>query len=96
MQKGIQGRVMAVNHGWNFVVLSVGDKQGAVPNKQMVIVRDGQAIGKLRITNVERNQSVADVIPSSMVKGAVVEPGDSVIYVGDEKPGEAAAALPQP
>jgi hypothetical protein len=110
MIKGTRGQVLAVNAGWGFCVLSIGDKQGAAANKTMIVARNGQAIGKVKIINVERSQSVADIIPSSFVRGAYVQPGDSVIFVGDDKvreepPAEGTApaphapgapALPQP
>jgi len=86
MQKGIRGRVMAVNSGWNFVVLDVGDKKGAALNRELVVVRGGHSIGKVKITSVEANQSIADIMPRSMLKGMTVEPGDSVIYAGDDRP----------
>jgi hypothetical protein len=85
MQKGIRGRVMAVNSGWGFCVLSVGDRQGAAANKVMIVARGGQAIGKVRITNVEATQSVADILPGTFVRGTYVQPGDDVIYTGDDK-----------
>jgi len=85
MNKGVRGRVMAVNSGWGFAVLSVGDRQGAAANKVMIVARGGQAIGKVRITNVEATQSVADIIPTSFVRGMYVQPGDEVIYTGDDK-----------
>jgi myosin heavy subunit len=111
MQKGVRGRVLAVNAGWGFCVLSIGDRQGAAANKIMIVARDGQSIGKVKIINVEASQSVADIIPSSFVRGAYVQPGDDVIFTGEDKvreePAEAAKtpsgpalptlpALPQP
>ena len=85
MQKGVRGRVLAVNSGWGFCVLSIGDRQGAAANKTMVVARDGQAIGKVKITNVEASQSVADILPSSFVRGTYVRPGDEVIFTGEDK-----------
>ena len=85
MQKGTRGRVMAVNPGWGFAVLSIGDKQGAAANKIMIVGRAGQSIGKVKITSVENNQSIADIIPGSFTKGLYVEPGDEVIFTGDDK-----------
>lgn len=85
MEKGTRGRVMAVNPGWGFAVISIGDKQGAAANKVVVVGRGGQAIGKLKITSVETNQSIADIIPGSFVKGTYVEPGDDVIFTGEDK-----------
>ncbi len=79
---GLSGRVLAVNAGWNFVVLSVGDKQGAVMNASMLVVRGGSPIAKARITSVEPSTSIADIIPGSMVKGTSVQPGDTVVFEG--------------
>ena len=85
MQKGTRGHVMAVNSGWGFAVLSIGDKQGAAANKIMIVGRGGQSIGKVKITSVETNQSIADIIPGSFAKGVYVEPGDQVIFTGEDK-----------
>ncbi len=85
MLKGTRGKVMAVNPGWGFAVLSIGDKQGAAANKIMIVGRAGQAIGKVKITSVENNQSIADIVPGSFVKGMYVEPGDEVIFTGEDK-----------
>lgn len=85
MQKGIRGSVLAVNSGWGFCVLSIGDRQGAAANKIMVVARNGQAIGKVKIINVESSQSVADIIPSSFTRGTYVQPGDEVIFTGEDK-----------
>jgi hypothetical protein len=86
VEKGLRGRIMAVNAGWNFVVLDIGDKQGAAVNKDLVVVRNGQGIGKVRITSVESRQSIADILPRSVAKGITIEPGDGVIYTGEDKP----------
>lgn len=102
MEKGIQGRVMAVNSGWGFCVVSVGDKSGAANNKVLVVARDGRAIGKVKITNVEATQSVADIVPNTFVKGMYVQPGDTVVYTGEDKvvidaeTAKAANIAPQP
>ena len=85
MQKGIKGRVLAVNPGWGFCVVSTGDKQGAANGKILIVARDGKAIGKVKITSVEANQSIADIQASTFIRGMFVQPGDEVIYTGDEK-----------
>lgn len=92
MVKGTRGQVLAVNPGWGFCVVSIGDRKGAAANKILIVVRNGQAIGKVKIVNVEASQSVADIIPSSFVKGAYVQPGDEVIFTGDDKVREEPAA----
>jgi DNA repair exonuclease SbcCD ATPase subunit len=82
LRNGLEGEVLAVNQGWNFVVLSIGDRQGAVADAEMILERDGNQIGKVRITSVEPSTSVADIIPGSLARGVRVEPGDHVIFPG--------------
>ncbi len=82
VRNGLEGEVLAVNQGWNFVVLSIGDRQGAVANAEMILKRGGHQIGKVRITSVEPSTSVADIIPGSLAKGVRVQPGDRVIFPG--------------
>ena len=79
---GIQGRVLAVNSGWNFAVLSVGDKQGVVVNATLLVVRGNEPIARLRVTSVEPSTSIADVLPGTVRKGTAVQPGDTVIFEG--------------
>lgn len=99
---GVQGRILAVNAGWNFVVLSVGDKQGVSVNAPLLVVRGNEPIARLRITSVEPSTSIADVLPGSVRRGISVQPGDTVIFEGGRTPTlppaaktpEAATALP--
>lgn len=81
--KSLSGRVLAVNQAWNFVVLDVGDKKGAMTNAELIVKRGSTAIGRLRITSVEPASSIADIIPTSLVPGLVVQPGDQVIYANE-------------
>lgn len=82
---GLTGRIMAVNPGWNFVVLSVGDRQGAAVGASMLVLRGGQPIGKAKITSVEPSTSIADIVPGSVPEGYSVQPGDTVVYEGPRK-----------
>ncbi len=77
---GLTGRVVSVNPGWNFMVIDLGDKQGAAPNSQVYISRNGQSIARATITSVEPTASVASVVPSSLPRGEAVQPGDQVIF----------------
>jgi hypothetical protein len=79
---GIQGRVLAFNTGWNFAVVSVGDKQGVMVNQTLLVVRGNEPVARLRITSVEPSTSIADVLPGTVRKGASVQPGDTVIFEG--------------
>lgn len=82
MKKGLEGRVLAVNNAWNFVVLSLGDRNGIVNNAEMLVKRGTQLIGKVRITSVEPSSSIADIVSNK--SGEVsIQPGDNVIYQGE-------------
>lgn len=82
MRNGLEGRILAVNSSWNFVVLSLGDRNGVINNAEMLIKRGPQLIGKLRITSVEPSTSIADIVANSVRAGFSVQPGDNVIYMG--------------
>jgi myosin heavy subunit len=84
MKSGLEGRILAVNSAWNFVVLSLGDRNGVINNAEMIIKRGPQRIGKIRITSVEPSTSIADIIANSVRSGLTVQPGDTVIYYGPE------------
>jgi hypothetical protein len=80
MRQGLQGTVLAVNQSWNFVVLSLGDRQGVVPNAEMLVQRGGQLLGRVRVTSVEPSTSIADILVRTVPRGLSVMPGDTVIY----------------
>jgi hypothetical protein len=79
---GLHGTVLAVNQVYNFVVLSMGDRQGVVPNSEMLVLRHGSLIGRIRISSVEPTTSIGDIITNSLARGVQVQPGDTVIYAG--------------
>jgi len=80
MRQGLQGTILAVNQAWNFVVLSIGDRQGVVANAEMLVQRGNQLLGKIRVTSVEPSTSVADILVRTVPRGFTVMPGDTVIY----------------
>ena len=79
---GIRGTVLAVNRAYNFVVLNLGERQGVEPNTEMLVLRGGSFIGKIRISSVEPATSIGDIITSSLARGVQVQTGDTVIYAG--------------
>jgi vacuolar-type H+-ATPase subunit E/Vma4 len=79
---GVRGTVLAVNQAYNFVVLNLGGRQGVEPNSEMLVLRDGVLIGKIRISSVEPATAIGDIIGSSLARGVQVQPGDIVIYAG--------------
>ena len=79
---GIRGTVLAVNQAYNFVVLSLGGRQGVEPNSEMLVLRGGSFIGRIRISSVEPATAIGDIITSSLARGVQVQSGDIVVYAG--------------
>jgi Tfp pilus assembly protein FimV len=79
---GVRGTVLAVNQAYNFVVLNLGARQGVEPNSEMLVLREGTLIGKIRISSVEPATAIGDIITGSLARGVQVQPGDTIIYAG--------------
>jgi cell shape-determining protein MreC len=77
LPRELKGRVIAVDPKWDFVVLDIGFDQGARQNGVMMIGRDSKLIGKVRLTNVQPNRSIANIIQGWKI-GEVTE-GDMVL-----------------
>jgi cell shape-determining protein MreC len=74
---GLQARVITADRTWNFVVLDAGSEQGMLKNAELLLARGNTLIGKVKITSVQKNQSVANLVQGWQV-GAVTE-GDLAI-----------------
>ena len=79
---GVRGTVLAYNQAYNFVVLNLGARNGVETNSEMLVLRDGTLIGKIRISSVEPATAIGDIITNSLERGVQVQPGDTVIYAG--------------
>lgn len=78
----VRAKVLAVNQAYNFVVLNVGGRQGLEANSEMLVLRGGTLIGKIRVSSVEPATAIGDIITPSLARGVQVQPGDIVIYAG--------------
>ena len=74
---GLRGKVLAVDPKYDFVVLDIGGNQGVLEHGTMLVNRNGKLVGTVRITRVEPNRSVANVIAE--LKQSDVMEGDQVI-----------------
>jgi len=79
---GLRGTILAVNQAYNFVVLNLGARHGVDANAEMLVLRDGALVGKIRISSVEPSTAIGDIITNSLARGAQMQPGDNVIYAG--------------
>ena len=48
---------------WNFIVLDMGAEHGLVPKGVLMISRGSKLVAKAKLTRVEANRSIADVLP---------------------------------
>ncbi|MGO8699444.1 MAG: hypothetical protein ACLQVY_17195 [Limisphaerales bacterium] len=75
---GLHGKILAVDPKYDFVVLDIGDEQGAKERGEMLINRGGRLIGKVKISSVQKDRCVANILPD-WKNGDVME-GDEVLY----------------
>jgi hypothetical protein len=73
----LKGKVLVTDPKWNFVVVNVGQEQGALERAELLVNRDGRLVAKVVIRSVQKDRSVANVLPGWQL-GEVME-GDQVI-----------------
>ena len=74
---GISGKIVSVNRNWNFVVLNIGEKDGLVEKGELIVSRNKQVIGRIRVVSTEANTAVADILVNTLQ--GQIEPGDDVL-----------------
>ncbi len=77
---GLKGKIIAVDPKYDFVVLDIGGNQGVLERGEMLVNRHGEMVAKIRVTAVEPNRSVANVIPGWKSPGIELQEGDQVFY----------------
>lgn len=70
------GSVLVVNKEFNFIVVSLGEKDGVKPGQFLEVLRAGKVIGKVQIERVYENMSAANLLPEQ-TKTEIKE-GDAV------------------
>ena len=75
---GTKGSVVAVDPKWNFVILDLGADKGMLEGGILMVHRNSQLVGKVRIREVMKERSVANVMPGW--KLGEIEEGDKVLY----------------
>jgi exonuclease VII large subunit len=73
----LKGKILVADPKWEFVVLNVGQDQGAKPRGEMLVSRDGKLVAKIIISDVQKDRCIANVMPGWKI-GEVLE-GDQVI-----------------
>jgi myosin heavy subunit len=73
----IKGTVVASDPKWQFVLLNVGTDEGVLPRGELLVNRQGKLVAKVKVSSVQKNRSVANVMPGWQL-GEILE-GDQVI-----------------
>ena len=74
----LQGKIIACDPKWNFVVLDVGEDQGMKEDAQLLVSRNGHFVARVKVTSVQKDRSIANIVPGPSKLGEPIE-GDIVI-----------------
>ena len=77
LPQNLHGTVTAVDAQFDFVVLDIGESQGAREHGELLVSRDEKLIGKLRILDVKKDHSIANILLDW--KQGEIQTGDLVI-----------------
>lgn len=70
--------IKSVDNRWNFVVINAGEGSSIDPTQTLLVTRNGRSIGKLKVSSMDKTQTVADIITDSVPAGMSIQPGDVV------------------
>lgn len=77
LRADLKGKILVADPKWEFVVLNVGQDEGAKLHGEMLVSRNGKLVAKVIISEVQKGRCIANVLPGWKL-GDVTE-GDSVI-----------------
>lgn len=77
MRPDLKGTVMVADPKWEFVVLNVGQEDGAKERGELLVSRDGKLVAKVIIREVQKNRCIANLLPGWKLTD--VSEGDVVI-----------------
>jgi len=59
----LKGKVLLSDPKWHFVILDLGSDQDVVKNAELLLSRDRNLVAKVRISSVQREQCIANLLP---------------------------------
>ena len=77
MRADLKGKILVTDPKWDFVVLNVGEDEGAKIHGELLVSRDGKLVAKVIISEVQKGRCIANLVPGW--KLAEVTEGDQVI-----------------
>jgi hypothetical protein len=82
MKADMRGKILVADPKWEFVVLNVGEEEGAKLNGELLVSRQGRLVAKVIIREVQKDRCIANLMPGW--KLADVTEGDQVIPANPE------------
>ena len=61
---GLIGKILDVDPKYGFVVLNIGSDSGVLERGELMVNHLGRLVGKVRIISVEKNRSIANILPT--------------------------------
>ncbi len=77
---GMEADVVAINREYGFVIVNAGSEDGVRADSSLLVQRDVDRIGRLRIVSIEPQVTVADIVPGSLAPGVELMVRDKVIF----------------
>ncbi|MCF7668876.1 MAG: hypothetical protein K9N48_03765 [Verrucomicrobia bacterium] len=72
----MKGKIVSIDPKWKFVILNIGSDQGVVKNGELLVSREGNLIGKVKVTSVEPDRCIANIMEdwaqTNIVEGDIV------------------------
>ncbi len=78
MEDNFRSNIITVDNNYGFVVINAGNARRVVSGALLDVRRGGQNVAQIRITNVEPNRAVGDIVKGSVAQGEEVRVGDVV------------------
>ena len=76
--EGLTANIVVVKEDWNFVVIDVGSEDGLSLNTEMLVHRDDELVGRIRITAVKDVYAIADILRDW--EQETLKEGDHVLF----------------
>ena len=80
LPSGVQGHIAIMNTNWNFVVIDMLPDAGPIPMTDLTVQRKDKLVGKVRVSEIRKEQrvAVAEILPE--YSQLVPAKGDVVFY----------------
>ncbi len=88
-------RVRSVSNADGFVELGAGDSTNVVRGAKLFVMRWGSPVGRLIVSDLKPNSSIATIVPGSVGVGVTILPGDLVVMDSTSTPAALKTEAPE-